>query len=162
LDACRAGRYTHVVVHKLDRLGRNVGLVSSVLEELEGMGVVFVSVQDKVDASTAAGRLYIAIFISIAQWDSDKLSEETKKGKEGRKREGLYNGILPFGAMRGEGTHAAPLPDLRPLSLIGSDGVTRETTRHAGLLQALEWCAQGLSAREIAVKLNAVGYRTSG
>src|SRR5262249_47732093 len=31
LEACRAGRYTHLVVHKLDRLGRNVGLVSSVL-----------------------------------------------------------------------------------------------------------------------------------
>jgi len=162
LEACRAGRYTHLVVHKLDRLGRNVGLVSAVLEELEALGVVFVSVQDKVDASTAAGRLYIAIFIAIAQWYSDNLSEETKKGKEGRKREGLYNGILPFGAMRGEGPHAAPLPDLRPLSLLGSDGMARETTKHAGLLQALEWCAQGCSARDIAVKLNQVGYRTAG
>jgi len=162
LEGCRAGRYTHLVVHKLDRLGRNVGLVSAVLEELEALGVVFVSVQDKVDASTAAGRLYIAIFIAIAQWYSDNLSEETKKGKEGRKREGLYNGILPFGAMRGEGPHAAPLPDLRPLSLLGSDGVERATTKHAGLLQALGWCAQGCSAREIAVKLNQVGYRTAG
>jgi DNA invertase Pin-like site-specific DNA recombinase len=162
LEACRAGRYTHLVVHKLDRLGRNVGLVSSVLEELESLGVVFVSVHDKVDASTAAGRLYIAIFIAIAQWYSDKLSEETKKGKEGRKREGLYNGILPFGAMPGEGSHAAPLPDLRPLSLLGLDGLVRETTKHAGLLQALEWCAQGYSAREIAVKLNETGYRTAG
>jgi len=162
LDACRAGFYTHLVVHKLDRLGRNVGLVSAVLEELEALGVVFVSVQDKVDASPAAGRLYITIFIAIAQWYSDNLSEETKKGKEGRKREGLYNGILPFGAMRGEGSHAAPLPDLRPLSLVGSDGTARETTKHAGFLRALEWCAQGYSAREIAVKLNEIGYRTAG
>jgi site-specific DNA recombinase len=162
LDACLAGTYTHLVVHKLDRLGRNVGLVSSVLEQLDEAGVIFVSVQDRVDASTAAGRLYIAIFIAIAQWYSDNLSEETKKGKEGRKRAGLYNGVLPFGAMRGEGVHAVPLPDLRPLELVGSDGVARTTTNHSGLVQAFEWCAHGDSAREIAMNLNAQGYRTTG
>jgi DNA invertase Pin-like site-specific DNA recombinase len=162
LDACLSGQYTHLVVHKLDRLGRNVGLVSSVLETLEEHGIVFVSVQDKVDASTAAGRLYIAIFVAIAQWYSDNLSEETRKGKAGRKRAGLYNGILPFGAMRGEGVNALPLPDLRPLLLVGSDGIVRHTTKHEGLLLAFEWCGQGLSAREIAVKLNSVGYRTQG
>nr|MBA3826605.1 recombinase family protein [Ktedonobacterales bacterium] len=68
IQACVAGQYTHLIVHKLDRLGRNVGLVSSVLETLEDQGIVFVSVQDKVDASTAAGRLFISIFIAIAQW----------------------------------------------------------------------------------------------
>ena len=162
LDACLSGQYTHLIVHKLDRLGRNVGLVSSVLETLEQHGVVFVSVQDKVDASTAAGRLYIAIFVAIAQWYSDNLSEETRKGKAGRKRAGLYNGILPFGAMRGEGVNAVPLPDLCPLTLVGSDGVERHTSKHEGLLDAFEWCGQGLSAREVAVKLNAVGYRTHG
>lgn len=162
IDACLAGRFTHLIVHKLDRLGRNVGLVSTVLEQLDQHGVVFVSVQDRVDASTAAGRLYIAIFIAIAQWYSDNLSEETKKGKEGRRREGLYNGILPFGAMRGEGVHAAPLPDLRPLDLAGSDGVTRHLTNHAGLLMTFSWCAQGYSAREIAIRLNDLGYRTHG
>ena len=162
LEACLAGTYTHLVVHKLDRLGRNVGLVSSVLEQLDEAGVIFVSVQDRVDASTAAGRLYIAIFIAIAQWYSDNLSEETKKGKEGRRRAGLYNGVLPFGAMRGEGVHAVPLPDLRPLELVGADGIVRPTTNHAGLIQAFEWCSHGSSAREIAMKLNTLGYRTTG
>jgi DNA invertase Pin-like site-specific DNA recombinase len=162
IDACLAGRYTHLIVHKLDRLGRNVGLVSSVLERLDQHGIVFVSVQDRVDASTAAGRLYIAIFIAIAQWYSDNLSEETRKGKEGRRRAGLYNGILPFGATRGEGPQAAPLPDLRQLDLIGSDGIARRLTNHAGLLQAFTWCGQGYSAREIAIKLNELGYRTHG
>src|SRR5579863_8961603 len=32
LDACLAGTYTHLVVHKLDRLGRNVGLAAYVRE----------------------------------------------------------------------------------------------------------------------------------
>ena len=162
IDACLAGRYSHLIVHKLDRLGRNVVLVSSVLERLDQHGIVFVSVQDRVDASTAAGRLYIAIFVAIAQWYSDNLSEETRKGKQGRRRAGLYNGILPFGTIRGEGVQAAPLPDLRPLDLVGSDGITRRLTNHAGLLQAFAWCGQGYSAREIAVKLNELGYRTHG
>src|SRR5260370_357276 len=124
--------------------------------------LVRVSSDAQVYHSTAAGRLYIAIFVAIAQWYSDNLSEETKKGKEGRKRAGLYNGILPFGAMRGEGVHAVPLPDLRPITLVGTDGVSRPTTNHAGLLQAFTWCGQGHSAREIAAKLNQAGYRTVG
>jgi len=75
IDACLAGCYTHLVVHKLDRLGRNAGLVSTVVEQLDQHGIVFVSVQDRVDASTAAVRLYIASFIAIAQCYSDNLSE---------------------------------------------------------------------------------------
>ena len=33
----------------------------------------------------------------IAQWYSDNLSQETKKGKRERKAQGLFNGLLPFG-----------------------------------------------------------------
>ena len=162
IKACLVGKYTHLIVHKLDRLGRNVGLVSSVLETLEDHGIVFVSVQDHVDASSAAGRLYITIFIAIAQWYSDNLSEETRKGKEGRKRAGLYNGALPFGMTTGEGHHAQPLPDLRPLTLVGSDGKAHETTNYAGLRQIFEKYSQGESARAIAQWLVAQGYRTTG
>jgi hypothetical protein len=111
---------------------------------------------------TEACQLYIAIFVAIAQWYSDNLSEETKKGKVGRKHAGLYDGLLPFGAMRGEGVNAVPLPDVRSLTLAGTDGMARLATRHAGLLQAFAWCADDHSAREIAVKLNSVGYRMQG
>jgi DNA invertase Pin-like site-specific DNA recombinase len=88
LGACIHGVYTHLIVHKLDRLGR----ISQILETIEAHDIVFVSVQDKVDASTAAGRLHITICLAIAQWRSDNLSEEARKGKEGRKLAGLYNG----------------------------------------------------------------------
>ena len=64
--------------------------------------------------------------------------------------------------MRGEGVHAVPLPDLRPQELTGADGIMRAITNHAGLIQAFEWCAHGSSARDIAMKLNTLGYRTTG
>ncbi|MBA3825276.1 MAG: recombinase family protein, partial [Ktedonobacterales bacterium] len=106
--------------------------------------------------------LYIAIFIAIAQWYSDNLSEETKKGKEGRKRAGLYNGVLPFGVMKGEGKPALPLPDIRPLVLTGHDGALHHTTTYDGLQAIFTHYGQGETAREIARWLNHQGYRTTG
>lgn len=45
---------------------------------------------------------------SFAQYYSDNLSGETKQGKTERKRQGLYNGLLPFGVT----TNAAGIPVL--------------------------------------------------
>jgi len=38
---------------------------------------------------------------ALAQFYSENLSQETKKGKHERKAQGLYNGLLPFGVMKG-------------------------------------------------------------
>ena len=162
LVACSVGTYTHLIVHKIDRLGRNVGLMASALDTMVDYNIAFISVRDKVDASTPHGRLYIALFCAIAQWYSDNLSEETKKGKEGRKRAGLYNGALPFGYIRGEGAHAIPLADIHPFSSTGTDGIIRSTSNSAGLLTIFTLCAQGVTARAIATHLNFMGYRTTG
>ena len=150
LLACEAGQYTHFVVHKLDRLGRNVRLVSDVLERLEAAGVAFISVQDSIDASTAAGRLYITIFLAIAQWYSDNLSEEVKKGKAGRKRSGLYNGHLAYGFARGDDS----VPIFNEAVQEGADASPVAIVR-----LMFDLCAQGRTISEIVQQINVVGYR---
>ena len=76
---------------------------------------------------------------------SDNLSEECKKGWSERKAQGLYCGLLPFGAMKGEDGVPVPHPDIYP-----------------GLVTAFELAAEGKSDREVAVALNGADYRTAG
>lgn len=161
LEECKAGTYTHLVVFKLDRLGRNVKLMSDAMDQLTTAGVTFVSIMDNLDASTAAGRLYITIFSAIAQWFSDNLSELVTVGKEGRRRAGLPNGKYPFGAMTDPET-GIPAPDRRAITITGRDGAVRETCAYDALVLMFEMSAAGHNARDIAHRLNEMGYLTGG
>ena len=76
--------------------------------------------------------------VGLAQFYSDNLSNEVKKGKAERKAQGLYNGLLPFGAVKGE--DGIPIAD--------------EDT-HQGLSLAFDMAAEGDSDREIARRLSA-------
>lgn len=69
-------------------------------------------------------------FISLFSFN---LSEECKKGWAERKAQGLYCGLLPFGAMKGEDEVPVPHPDTYP-----------------GLVRAFELAAQGESDKKIA------------
>jgi Recombinase len=90
----------------------------------------------------------------IAQWYSDNLSQETKKGKRERKAQGLYNGLLPFGTTLGP--EGLPIPDERPLTVDG-----RETSNLDGLRLAVRLASDGGSDAVVAQALNAAGYRTT-
>ncbi len=81
----------------------------------------------------------------LAELFSDNLSEEVKKGLDERKEQGLYNGLLPFGATKGPDGIPVPDPDTFP-----------------GLLLAYELSATGKSDRDVAHAGNAKGYRTVG
>lgn len=47
----------------------------------------------------------------LAELCSDNLSQETKKGWHERRAQGLYYGLLPFGAIKGEDGVSVPNPD---------------------------------------------------
>ncbi len=83
---------------------------------------------------------------------------ETKKGKAERKRQGMYNGHLPFGTTKGP--DGVPVLDTEAR---WCDVATRtEVVPADGLRLAFELAAAGKSDREIARALNAAGHRTSG
>ena len=53
----RRRRFDVVVCWRLDRLGRNLKHLITLLEELQALGVAFVSLQEGIDATTPAGKL---------------------------------------------------------------------------------------------------------
>ena len=137
--------YDVLVVHKIDRFSRKLRITLEYFEKLGKAGVGFVSIQNQIDFSTPSGKFMLVMQGGLAELYSDNLSEEVKKGLDERKEQGLYNGLLPFGAMKGHDGIPVPDPDTFP-----------------GLLLAFELSAQGKSDRAVAQALNAEGYRTAG
>src|SRR5215207_2647345 len=153
-----ARRFDVVIVHKLDRFARNRRVAFDAFHHLGTAGVGFVSIAENMDYSTPAGQLMLTMLVGLAQFYSDNLSWETKKGKGERKARGLYNGLLPFGATKGP--DGVPVLDT---TAWGCDVATRRQIVPAeGLRLAFELAAAGKSDREIAHALNDAGYRTSG
>ena len=153
-----ARRFDVVIVHKLDRFARNRRVAFDAFHRLGSAGVGFVSIAENMDYSTPAGQLMLTMLVGMAQFYSDNLSWETKKGKGERKARGLHNGLLPFGTTKG--------PDGLPVldtTVWACDVATRrEIVPAEGLRLAFELAAAGKSDREIARALNDAGYRTSG
>ncbi len=146
LEDAEDGLIDVVLVHKIDRFARNIRLTFECLERLARHGVSFVAVaQPDLDYTRPEGRLFMGMMATLAQYYSDNLSQETTKGKTERKLQGLHNGHIPFGMMR------------------GPDGIAvADPATIAGLLLAFDLSAGGRSDREVAEALNAAGYRTTG
>ncbi len=145
IDDALARKFDVLVVHKLDRFSRNVRFTLEHFDKLLKAEVAFVSINEQMDFTTPSGKVHLALLGAFAQYYSDNLSQETKKGWHERRAQGLYCGLLPFGAMKGEDGVPIPNPDTR-----------------LGLVMAFELAAQGKSDREVAVALNEKGYRTAG
>ncbi len=147
-----------VIVHKLDRFARNRRVAFDAFERLGKSGVGFVSVAEHLDYSSPAGQLMLTMLVGLAQFYSDNLSFETKKGKGERKARGLPNGLLPFGTA----TDSSGLPVLDTQAKWCDVATRREVVPADGLQLAFELAAAGKTDREVAQALSAAGYRTSG
>jgi site-specific DNA recombinase len=110
LADAETGAFDAIVVHKLDRFSRNLRITLETLERLDKSGVGFVSLPEDMDFTTPIGKVILATPAAFAQYYSDNLSQETKKGKAERKRQGLCNGLLPFGLKKGPDGLPVPHP----------------------------------------------------
>ena len=98
----------------------------------------------------------------LAQLYSDNLSFETKKGKGERKEQGLYNGPLPFGVMKGPDDLPKPHDEVWVIRDEKGNIVRERPPVYEGLKLAFELAAHGKTDKSIAQVLNARGYRTWG
>ncbi len=76
----RSGAVQVVVCWRLDRLGRNLKHLITLLEELQSLGVAFVSLAEGIDATTPAGKLQMHILGAIAEFERARIAERVKAG----------------------------------------------------------------------------------
>lgn len=86
IDKLRQG--DTVVVSSYDRLGRSTKDLLSMIELFHAKGVNFVSLYEKVDTSTAIGKLYFTIASGFAEFEASRLRERTIAGLKASTKKG--------------------------------------------------------------------------
>lgn len=81
-----------LVVWRLDRLGRSVKDLISLMNKLEKMKVNFVSLKENINTSTATGRLIFHVMAALAEFERDLIAERTKEGLRLAKMKGHFAG----------------------------------------------------------------------
>ncbi len=101
LERARAGEVEVIVVSSLDRFYRSLKELLLTLDQLDQWNVAFVSITENIDFTAIWGKVVLAVLGSLAEIYCDRLSAETKRGKQGRVLKGLWNGSIPLGYCNG-------------------------------------------------------------
>ena len=92
-----------VIVYKIDRLTRSPKDFYQLIEVFEKHTASFISITERFDTSTPAGRLLRNIMLTFGQFERELTSERTKDKMLERAKKGLYGGgVCPFGYKRVE------------------------------------------------------------
>jgi DNA invertase Pin-like site-specific DNA recombinase len=92
LTDARRRRFDVLVVWRLDRLGRNLRHLITLLEELQALGIAFVSLNEGIDATTPAGKLQMHILGAIAEFERARIAERVKAGLQRARAQGTRLG----------------------------------------------------------------------
>src|SRR6266853_673586 len=111
LDAARRREIDVVLVWRMDRWGRSVADLLATLQELDHLGVGFVSLTEALDLTTPAGRAMAALLAVFAEFERDILRERVRAGLAHARQNGIRLG-RPATAAR----HA---PEIRKLHRTG-------------------------------------------
>jgi DNA invertase Pin-like site-specific DNA recombinase len=85
-----------LTVWKLDRLGRSLVELLSIIEGLDARGVRFRCLTQPIDTSSAAGRLFLTLLAAFAEFERELMRERVLAGKDRMRAEGRHTGGPPL------------------------------------------------------------------
>jgi DNA invertase Pin-like site-specific DNA recombinase len=86
LEQIRMGKVKTLVCWRLDRLGRTASGLTALFDELQRLGVNFISLKDGIDLSTPVGRLLANMLASIAEFERELRGERVAAGMEAKRQ----------------------------------------------------------------------------
>jgi DNA invertase Pin-like site-specific DNA recombinase len=92
----RRRRFDVVLVAAFDRMARSVKHFLEVLDELNRLGVEFISLRENIDTGGALGRALLTIIAAIAELERSLIVERVKAGMRRAKLEGRRIGRTPL------------------------------------------------------------------
>ncbi|HET7090990.1 MAG TPA: recombinase family protein [Anaerolineae bacterium] len=95
IAAARRREIDVVLVWRLDRWGRSVADLVSTLQELQHLGVGFVSLTEALDLTTPAGRAMAGLLAVFAEFERDILRERVRAGLAHARQQGKQLGRPP-------------------------------------------------------------------
>ena len=100
LADARRHRFDVVLVAAFDRVARNVRHFLEVLDELNHLGIEFVSLRENIDTGGALGRAMVVIVGAIAELEKSLILERVKAGMRRARLEGRRIGRAPLNVDR--------------------------------------------------------------
>ena len=121
-----------VVVWRLDRLGRSLKHLVTLLDEFHAVGVGFVSLGEGIDLHTPAGRLQLHILAALAEFERSRIAERVTAGLARARAQGKRLGR----------PRSRPLPHGVPATLTTREaallwGVSKSTVNRTGFVGGL-------------------------
>jgi DNA invertase Pin-like site-specific DNA recombinase len=99
LDRLAAGEAQGLMVTKLDRLARSVGVVDDIIKAAQAQGWNLVVVALGIDLANPYGRMVAQLFAVIAEFEREMIAERTREGLAAAKLNGTKTG-RPIGRPR--------------------------------------------------------------
>jgi len=81
-----------LVIWKLDRMGRSLHHLVTIVNELVSKNINIISLQDPLNTTTAQGRLIFNMFASLAEFEKDLIRERTMAGLKSARARGRMGG----------------------------------------------------------------------
>lgn len=140
-----AGKGTALVTYSISRLARSTRDMLDIADRLERQGADLVSLSEKIDTTTAAGRMVFRMLAVLAEFERDVISERTKAALQTLKANGKRLG--------------SPNPE-KGLAAAAMGAAKRRLQTQARDKPLLAAAGAG-SLAERAARLNAAGFRTA-
>lgn len=98
MQQCRKGEIDCIICYRLDRISRNTVDFLTMYEELDNMGVSFISVHDNFDTSTAVGKAMLVITSAFAELERNIIAERIQDNMYELAKSGRWlGGTTPTG-----------------------------------------------------------------
>lgn len=86
------GRFDVIAVWRFDRFARSVRHLVVALDDFRERGIDFISMNEGIDTSTAAGRMVFSVIGAMAAYEADAIRERTRAGVAAARRRGKHIG----------------------------------------------------------------------
>ncbi len=97
LQDAEARKFQAIFIYKLDRFSRSLMDLLETIEKLKDWGIDFVSLQDKIETTSASGKLMFHIISAFAEFERNVTSERTKFTMDKKARDGSPITRAPWG-----------------------------------------------------------------
>ncbi len=89
IDMVKKKEIEGVIIYKLDRLTRNVGDLSEIIDLFNNNKISLISISENLDSITATGRMVLNMICTVAQWERETIGERTSAVLKYKRDKGL-------------------------------------------------------------------------
>lgn len=97
LEDAESKKFSAIFTYKLDRFSRSLKDLILTIDRLKEWGIDFVSLQDKIETTSASGKLMFHIISAFAEFERNIIGDRTKFGMQRKAKEGGFITKAPKG-----------------------------------------------------------------